>query len=228
MSAPEPAQAIVDRLEAPIVELRFLLDRGYRRTHALRAVSEHHQLAREDRNVLERVVFPQSESRARRRRLVRPSDLAGQALVIDGFNQLIGLECLLSGEPLFLADDGLVRDMAAVRGRYDRSGATDRAMQLLCGFLARRGVGSVGFVFDHQVSRSGELAAACREALAGLGVPGQAATSRHTDRAIRRAAAAAVISSSDRAIIDATPRVFDAVHALADERDAPLGRPPRS
>lgn len=219
----ESAQEIIDRLEAPILELRFLLERGYRRSHALRAVGEHHQLILHDLNVLERVVFPSSEARARRERLIPADAVSGRSLIIDGYNQLISLECLLASEPLFLADDGLVRDIAAIRGGYARNAATTEALGIICQFLAQLDVVSARVVFDRQVSRSGELAAACREALSKAGVPGEAITDDHTDQYVRHASAEAVACSSDRAIIDGAPHAFDLIHTLAQEHRSPLG-----
>ena len=57
------------------------------------------------------------QGEARRARLIQGEAAAGQELVIDGYNQLISLECLLLGDPLFLADDGVIRDV-------DQIGAT--------------------------------------------------------------------------------------------------------
>jgi len=178
----------------------------------------------EDRNVLERVVFTGEEARARRARLVPYDDVRGQPIVVDAYNQLIGLECLLAEAPLFLAEDGVVRDIAAVRGGFKRTPATDRSIELICRLFARLGVESVRFVLDQQVAKSGELAAPLRHAIARVGLDGDASTSRHADRSVRRAAVNAVVCSSDRAIMDAAPRVFDVVRAIALEMEAPLGR----
>lgn len=240
MAETESARQILERLEAPSTELRFLLGRGYRRAHALRFVGEHHQLGERDRSVLERVVFADVEAARRRARLVAADRVRGRAVVVDGYNVLIGIDCLLAGEPLFLADDGVLRDVAAGRGRLVRSSgepadaeaAAERLCRPLGELLAGLGAASIDLVLDAQVSRSGDLAAACRAVLEqvarlalGPGPAVEARTAPRADRAVIEAAAAAVVCSSDRVIIDASPEVFDALRALARGKPSGMMRP---
>ncbi len=225
MSQPESAQQILDRLKAPVLELRILLDFGYRRGHALRFVGEHHQLGEWDRNVLERVVFSQEAASRRRARLVGPGQLKGASVVVDGYNVLISLECLFAGEPLFLADDGVVRDVAARRGLRHRAEAVDQGLRHVLELFKAQGVAAVTLIFDQQVSRSGELAATCRAALGRHNFMGEARTELRADHALIDAAKASVVCTSDRVIIDAAPRAFDLVNALA-KRAVAVGEPP--
>jgi hypothetical protein len=224
MAGTESARQILERLEAPAVELRFLLSRGYRRAHALRFVGERHQLGDRDRNVLERVVFAADEAAGRRARLVGADRLRGRAVAVDGYNVLIGLECVLTGAPLFLADDGVVRDVAGTRvfTASTPAAVAERLCRPVGEVLAAAGAASVEVIFDRQISRSGELAAACRTVLAALGLAAEARTADRADRAVIEAAARAVVCSSDRVIIDAAPEVFDVVRALAEERGCRL------
>lgn len=227
MSPPDAASAIVGRLAAPMLELRFLLERGYRRSHALSVVSEHHQLPLADRNVLERSIFPEAEARARATRLVGRTALRGARVVLDGYNVIIGVECLLAGEPVFRCDDGLHRDVARLGGRYRQGPRTAAALERVAGLLAREGVASALVILDAQVSRSGELAEACRAALLAAGLEADAETDRHVDRRLRAEADDAVVCSSDRAVVDRCARVFDVVGALA-EAGAVASPPPAS
>jgi len=218
MTSVETAQQILDRLEAPRQDLRFLLERGYRRAHALRFVGEHHQLTSADRNVLERVVFARDDAESRRARLVEASALRGQEVVIDGYNVLISTECIFDGAPLFLADDGVVRDIAARRGLRLEGPGVSKGLAVLFGRLRELGVERVDVILDEQVSRSGELAALCRAELARHGIAGDAQTTARADHALVAAGRSAVVCTSDRVIIDGVPRVFDAVRAIAEGR----------
>jgi len=219
----ETAQQIVDRLDGAMLEMRFLLERGYGRAHVLRFVGEHHQLPEQDRNVLERVVFASAEAASRRARLVSESDLRGEAVVVDGHNVLIGLQCLEAGAPVFLCDDGVVRDVAGRRGLQGPEERTVRLLRKICELFASHAVTRVDFVFDQPVSRSGELAALCRTVAGEISLVGDCRTEVRADRAVIDAAATAVACSSDRVILDASPRVFDVIRALAGD-PAVLGR----
>lgn len=210
MNSSQTAQKILSRLESPIIEFRFLLDRGYKRTHALRFVGEHHQLESTHRNVLERVVFPEEEARKRKKHLVSAKDLSGQDIVIDGFNILISLDCLKTQAPLFLADDGVYRDIAARKGIKNLQTIREN-LTMLCELFSTLGVNQVLFIFDQQVSRSGEIAALTRAVIKETALVGQGITEPQTDRAVINASEKAVVCSSDRVIIDGSPRVFDAI-----------------
>jgi hypothetical protein len=208
-----------------MLELRFLLERGYRRPHALGFVSERHQLAVADRNVLERVIFASGEGMERAQRLVGLDVLQGAEVVVDGYNVVIGVECVLAGRPTFLCDDGLVRDVAAVRGRHAPSPETREAVRRICHLLGEHRAASATFLFDAQVSRSGELCGICRQELGRAGLRGEAETDRHVDRRLKAAGESAVICSSDRAVVDAARRVFDVVAALVTA-DGAIASPP--
>lgn len=225
----ETAQRLLERLQRPAEEMRFLLDRGYRRAHALRVVGEHHQLPARERNVLERVVFPADEADRRRRRLIEPAAARDQTIIVDGYNVLVGVDCLLTGAPLFLADDGLVRDIATRRGLRSMT-RTRGALSRLVQTLARLEPAAVDLVLDQQVSRSGELANVCRDALGSVGLAGDARTETRADRAIIVAAREAIAASSDRVIVDAAAATIDLVGAAGADRSlssflAPSGRP---
>ena len=150
----ETASSIVARLSAPMAELRFLLDHGYRRAHALRFVGEHHQLVQRDRNVLERVVFSEEDAARRRARVIGPDAVGGRHITVDGYNVLMSLVCLSLGEPLFLADDGVVRDVAAGRSLCSLQAAR-RALDLLIPALSVKGTDN--HTFDRALVQTADI-----------------------------------------------------------------------
>ncbi|WP_297501032.1 DUF434 domain-containing protein, partial [Thermococcus sp.] len=92
------------------LDLKYLLNRGYRKKNALSFVANHYRLTAEERHLLARCVFPDSWMEEVRRKLLKPGELKGKTLAIDGFNVLITLESLLGGRAI-LCEDGLVRDL---------------------------------------------------------------------------------------------------------------------
>jgi len=89
--------------------------------------------------------------------------LAGQEIMIDGFNLLIILESALSGAYLFKGMDNCYRDLSGVHGSYKRVQQTEKALLLIGGFLKESAVGKVTWVFDKPVSNSGRLKTIVRE-----------------------------------------------------------------
>jgi hypothetical protein len=101
-------------------EYRYLLSRGYSDTAALKLVGDRHRLSRLERNCLFRATVNVETAEARRRKMVAPEEVRGRDLGIDWYNVLITVETYLKGGVLFLADDGVTRDAAAVHGSWRR------------------------------------------------------------------------------------------------------------
>ncbi len=194
-------------LRDPILDLRYLLDRGYRRATAIRVVGDKYRLGRRERNILLRAVFSRLEAGEHRRRRVGPEGAEGEEVVIDGYNVLITVEALLSGEA-FLSDDGFVRDASGIYGKYRRSRQTALALGEILGFLKAHGARLVRFFFDGQVSGSGELCALVRRMLRDAGLPGDARTVRSADGALLRNRSK-ILATSDSAVIEKAERVLD-------------------
>ncbi len=202
----------VDDLRDAICDLRYLLDRGYRRKAALDVVANRYSLPVESRNFLVRAVFSEDEARANKGKLLGIDEISGREVFVDGYNVLIGVEESLRGGDVFLCDDGFVRDAAGVFGKYKFSKYTERAIDEILQLLAGHSVGRAVFIFDSQVSRSGELAAKFRTRMAELGIDGDAIAESNADHVIGEHE---WVCSSDRAIIKKAGKVVDLVSHIA-------------
>ena len=85
------------------------------------------------------------------------SKIAHNTLNIDGFNLIINLEVALSGGPLIIGDDGLVRDLAGLRGTYKLIDKTDIALDYIFKFLKLKEIKGISIFLDSPVSNSGNL-----------------------------------------------------------------------
>jgi len=85
------------------------------------------------------------------------NELKNNILYIDGFNQIITLEVLLSKGTVFKGRDGCVRDLAGLRGNYSIIDETEKAIRIIAGFSNNSGVSSVIIYLDSPVSNSGKL-----------------------------------------------------------------------
>src|SRR3990170_2009631 len=92
-------------LQKAAEDFRHLLNRGYPRKVTLELVGNRYGLTFDQRHLLHRGVFSDSDSRSRRKRQISVRDLRDQDLAVDGHNVLITIEAGLSGRPLILAHD---------------------------------------------------------------------------------------------------------------------------
>ena len=189
---PESGKAVTD--------IRYLLDRGYPEKGAITFVCNHYRLDIKWRYVFTRVVFGRDTIKSRMEKTVKCEDLEGAVVLVDGYNVLIGVESALKGEPVYLCDDGFLRDTRGVFRNYRCSGLTERAMDEILGVL--RGVAPfrVEFLFDSQISKSKEMARWVEVKLKDAGLEGCAGTSIHVDYDLKQSNG--IIATADGSIID--------------------------
>ncbi|MBU1740041.1 MAG: DUF434 domain-containing protein [Proteobacteria bacterium] len=210
-----------DQLVTAAADFRHLLDRGYPRRASLTLVGNRYDLEAEAREILHRGVFAPAEARGRRAKLLAPEKIRGRELAVDAHNVIITVESALLGRPLVLADDGVVRDIARLSSRYRPSQTTDRALHLIVAALKGLGVGRVDFWLDQRMSKSGELAAAIREKLSAVGLPGDARAVLVPEKEL--AEHPGPTATSDSALMDQVAAVFDLAGHIAGEKAGRAG-----
>ncbi|MBN1836123.1 MAG: DUF434 domain-containing protein [Spirochaetales bacterium] len=192
-----------------IVDYRYLKDRGYPDKAALKLVSDRYRLSGVERNCLFRAVFPAADCHRRRAKLVPAAGVSGAPLGVDWYNVLITVESYLKGFPVFLADDGLLRDSSAIHGSYRPGKVTPAAFERILGALAQLGPASVVLFLDSPISYSGLMAEGLRQSLAALGLEGAVQVEPSADYPLK--SFAGIVATSDSSIIDreAVQQVFD-------------------
>lgn len=139
-------------------EVRYLLDRGYPVKPSTVFVGNHYQLSERQRLSLARGVSSKKDILERERKRVRTEEGEQvKEVSIDGFNTIITLEVMLSGSPVFLCNDGTVRDLAGLRGTYSVIDKTETAVKLLLAKLDEMNVEKTRICLDKPVSNSGRL-----------------------------------------------------------------------
>ncbi len=209
-------------------EYRYLLSKGYPETAALKLVGDRHRLSRLERNCLFRGIVDDGTAESRRRKMVLPDEARGSCLGIDWYNVLITAETYLKGGMVFLADDGVTRDAAAVHGSWRRSAMTGPATDAVVSALGRMEPGRIDVFLDSPVAFSGELAAELR-CRVGEAVQSAACTvslAASADWPLKRYEG--IVASSDSVVLDSAGKVLDlARHALEWRYGfipAPIGR----
>ena len=194
-------------LQKSAEDFRYLLNQGYPRKPCLELVGNRYQLTSDERHLLHRGVFSFKDSETRRRKILSLNEIRNRDLVIDGYNVLITIEAGLSGRPLILGDDGFIRDISGVSGSFKKTGATEKALQLILNRLRRMNPRKTLFLFDAPISRSGILAMEVRNRLKKKGLRGDAMAVPVPEKML--IGFRGIIASSDTAIIDQSKKVID-------------------
>jgi hypothetical protein len=162
-----------------------------------------------------RAVYDEAEAEKRRKKLVKINDIRGEVVSIDGYNLLITVESMLSNRLLVHCDDHLTRDVSGVFGKHKITPVTTQALGIILQSLKEHEPKEVYFVYDKQVSRSGELAYKTRTMMADLQLKGIATTAPKADIATIKAGG--VIVSSDSLVAQKAERILDLAGELASE-----------
>ncbi len=196
-----------DALENAAKDFRYLLNRGYPRKATLEIVGNRYGLTFDERHLLHRGVFSDSDSEARNKKIIPIKTIRNNDLAIDGHNVLITVEAGLSGRPLILADDGFIRDISGLSGSFKKTATTEKALRVIVSFLKKWRPRHILFLFDAPISKSGILAQELRALLKKEGLPGEAQAVTVPEKIL--IGFQGVIATSDTAIIDRSEKVID-------------------
>ena len=194
-------------LQQAAEDFRYLLNQGYPRKASLELVGNRYGLTFDERHLLHRGVFSDTDSEARRKNIISIKELRNKDLAVDGHNVLITVEAGLSGRPLILADDGFVRDISGVSGGFKKTEVTEKAIRLIVTSLKGWRPRHALFLFDAPISKSGILAQELRALLKKEGLPGDALAVNVPETTL--IGFQGVIATSDTAIIDRSKRAVD-------------------
>lgn len=212
------AKKTTNNMDDSEYDLKFLLNRGYRKTIALNFVANKHLLNRNERNYLVRKVFSDETISIRRDKKMDIPDITGNPVLIDGYNVLITVEIICNKEydSLILCDDGVVRDVKAVFGGYKINNSTVSAIKSIASTLKPHKPKSINFIYDSPVSKSGELAKLTGKILKDLEVSGSADTNKNVDFALVNLSKkpGGIVATSDGAVIDRVDRFIDIPHEI--------------
>jgi hypothetical protein len=198
-----------------VTDIRYLLERGYPKKGAITYVCNHYRLDVTIRHIITRVVHSHEKALNRRAKTVSCDKMAGNEVWIDGYNVLIGVESALKGEPIYLCDDMFIRDIRGIFRNYQCSTLTGRALEEILRVLAICAPAKVEFLFDSQISKSGELAQWTANKMNKFELAGCARTSKHVDFELKNCNK--MVATSDGSIIDAVREVVNIQGYVLDQ-----------
>jgi hypothetical protein len=201
------AAAELPVLRTAAEELSYLLGRSFAPDAALKLVGDHHQLRARQRAAVLRSSCAAAAAESRRSRRIDAAGLAGQRVILDGFNCLIHVEAMLAGAPVLRGRDHVLRDLASVHGTYRSVAETERAAELLLATLVRYRVERAEVLLDRPVGNSGRTRALLQRCATGHALTLEVTLKDRVDAAL--AAAPSVVASSDSWILDRAARWVD-------------------
>lgn len=194
MSKPFP-----DHLLQAAEEYLWILSRGYPQRAALKLVGDKFMLPGDMRQILYRGVIPDELAMSRCEKIgaIKRGDL----VLIDTYNVLFTVNNYLLGKPLFICNDGLLRDAGEMRGRIINKPQFSRSVSLMLEVLQMWPGATYIHYLDEPVSHSGRLSIELCKDMVQMGIEGDAHTVRSPDDLLKKELSDA-ICTSDGGIID--------------------------
>ncbi len=196
-------------------EYLWMLSRGYPQKASLKLVGDKFMLSRDMRQVLYRGIA--SEKKASERMQKIGGIQKGDLVLVDTYNVLFTINNYLLGKPLFISNDGLLRDAGEMRGRIINKPVFTRSVSLLLDVLKEWTGAAFILYLDEPVSHSGRLSIELSKDMIQMDIDGEALTVKSPDYMLKHEKSDA-ICTSDSAIIDMyAGRVIDLPRFLLEK-----------
>ena len=188
-------------LNDAVDDLSWLWTRGYAEKAGLKIVGDRYKLTGRQREAIRRAACTDEAMFRRPVNRIDPADLAGKAVVIDGYNLLITVESGLANGLVVACRDGTYRDIASIHGTYRRVEETFPAIRIIAEELQALGVGSTLWYLDKPVSNSGRLKGFIQEIAQEFAMAWDVDLVNNPDRELIEARGPVVVSS-DGIVLD--------------------------
>ncbi|MFO7932967.1 MAG: DUF434 domain-containing protein [Bacteroidales bacterium] len=203
-----------DELLQAAADYEWMLSRGYPQKSSLKLVGDRFRLSGNLRQVLYRGISSREQAETRKKKL--GSVRKGDVVLVDTYNVLFTVNNYLLGRPVFISNDGLLRDAGEMRGRITNKPVFKRGINLLLDVLKEWKEMQFILYLDEPVSYSGRLSIELSKDMVQMDIDGEAHTTNSPDHMLKHEASDA-ICTSDSAIIDHYEgRVIDLARYILD------------
>jgi hypothetical protein len=190
---------ISDSLIEAAKEYLWMLNRDYPQKASLKLVGDKFMLTKDMRQILYRGIS--ASAQAEKRKAMISVVTAGDLVLVDVYNVLFTVNNYLLGKPLFICNDGLLRDAGEMRGRIHDKPVFKRAIDLFLVVLGEWSGAIFRLYLDEPVSFSGRLSIELSKDMAEMGIEGEAWAVPSPDHVLKHEQGD-VICTSDTAILD--------------------------
>lgn len=198
-----------DNFRLALGDYVWLLEKKYPEKSIHELVSTHYALNHFERSMLYRGIAPKGKAIARKSRLITIEQLNNRTLHIDLFNALFTIAAYLRGFPVYLSNDGLLRDASESHDSHEWVDHLEKALVLLLEHIDGLSNHKVVFYLDNPLHLSGYVAKEIEKRSGLFKVETEVISHKSPDHLIRKAADG-VLATSDSTIIDRSDLpVFD-------------------
>ena len=163
-------------------DFQYLLDRGYKSQPAIDFTGNHYLLSARQRTAIQRSAATQVQYEKRKASMLPLENAKDGLISIDGFNLIITLEVALSKSVLILGKDGVMRDLAGLKGTYKIIDKTEEALNLIGSAVKKLSIPGIKFYLDSPVSNSGRLKKKILEQQDSWGIPVEVELTMNADK----------------------------------------------
>lgn len=146
-----------DHFKEAVIDYFYLVQKGYPPRGFLQLVGDRYHLASQERTMLYRGIVPEIVAKIRKLKAINQTLICGQELFIDGFNVILTISAYLLGLPLFMANDGFLRDASALRGKINMQNKLMEAINLLVEFTETINTEKIHIFLDQKVKIHQEI-----------------------------------------------------------------------
>lgn len=190
-------------------DYRYLLDRGYPHKLALNTVSTRYLLSKRERLLLYRCIHSSNYVRLILSKTSIPPK--NTEIVIDGYNLFSTIFSIISGDEVYLCDDGFIRDLLSLHTRVALAVNRDtisKIISLIEWFIHSH---KTYIVLDANVSHSGELASRLRELLPSANI----IVAKKADVKVLELSMGRWTITSDAVVLERAHKVYDLAGHIA-------------
>uniref|UniRef100_A9A886 DUF434 domain-containing protein n=1 Tax=Methanococcus maripaludis (strain C6 / ATCC BAA-1332) TaxID=444158 RepID=A9A886_METM6 len=161
------------------LDLKYLLNRNYRKKSALDFVTNHYGLNAFERNFFGRCVFSDDHLEIVNKKRTYLGEIKSKSIAIDGFNVLITLESLIERVAIFCEDD-VIRDLKYQKG-YKLTEKSEETIEIILKSMLNLNINNFNVYFDEQTSKSGEISKITRNLMEKFSISGEVILSKKVD-----------------------------------------------
>lgn len=202
-------------------DLAWLKTRGYADTSSLKLVGDRYSLNARQRAAIARSSCSDSEQTSRNQRQLKPEEIGGKAVWIDGFNLIITVEAAIGGGVLLLGRDGCLRDMSSMHGNYRFLDDSLTAIRMIHRYFKALDPSSLHWLLDKPMSNSGRLKGKIEEEISriGKGDTWEVELLPDPDVALKELTNDSIVVSADSGILNECGHWFGAARAIVSQLD---------
>jgi hypothetical protein len=201
-------------LARSVRDMSWLLTQGYADASSLKLVGDRYNLTQRQRIAVMRCACSDEARTARLSKRIDAGKLAGQTLLVDGYNVITTVETALGGGVVLRARDESFRDVASMHGTYRKVEETVPAIKLIGQLTAETRLGRCAWYLDSPVSNSGRLRSLILRVAAEQGWAWEVELTPNPDKILSEARD--VAASSDSEILNRCRQWFNLAREVVE------------